>query len=192
MRGYRARKEYVRMLQEKCRAERQEYFDQVATKIQRVFRGWYSRKYVADFYERKRYLRAIQEKNEEVAKQLGEFEQQQRTLHLQRTEMGRYSRFASAAQSLHHLVSTQTQPGIYASPYQALRQGGPPTVFGQPVEMLLEESAKSLIRQQQQQRSLTVPRKPGTPGAARSPAGPQLRTSSGGLPGAGASRSIRR
>jgi hypothetical protein len=41
--------------------------------VQKYYRGFYSRKYEHDFYARKAYLQHVQQKNEDVRKQLDEF-----------------------------------------------------------------------------------------------------------------------
>lgn len=74
-----ARKEYNKLHAEKCKKERMDLFNSSATKFQKVFasgvlvvlffvmllfrfRGWYTRKYVLDFYKRQQYLRNIEDK----------------------------------------------------------------------------------------------------------------------------------
>ena len=41
--------------------------------IQKIWRGYYSRKYIFNYYKRKAYLQAIQQKNEIVLKELKEY-----------------------------------------------------------------------------------------------------------------------
>lgn len=49
------------------------YFARQATMIQKIFRGFFVRKYVHDFYLRKEELRALERKNDEFRKELDEF-----------------------------------------------------------------------------------------------------------------------
>ena len=51
-----------------------QYYSKKAKIIQKVFRGFYSREYEHDFYARKTYLEYVLAKNEEVRKQLEEYE----------------------------------------------------------------------------------------------------------------------
>jgi hypothetical protein len=52
-----------------------QYFDSMATIIQKRWRGYYSRKYKSDFYVRKQFLQALVAKNETVAQGLRLYEQ---------------------------------------------------------------------------------------------------------------------
>ena len=41
-----------------------DYYDRKATRIQAIWKGYITRKKVLNFYERKAYLKALEEKNE--------------------------------------------------------------------------------------------------------------------------------
>lgn len=49
------------------------YFAQQAVMIQKIFRGFYVRKYVHNFYLRKEELQALAAKNDQFRKELDEF-----------------------------------------------------------------------------------------------------------------------
>ncbi len=69
-RGHLGRVQYHQEKRAKLRRERIEYFNSKATAIQKVFRGYYFRKYHLDFYERKKRLQAIAEMNEKIRYQM--------------------------------------------------------------------------------------------------------------------------
>ena len=94
-----------------------EFFSQMATTIQKYYRGFYDRKYKHDFYARKQYLLNVVKKNEEVMQELNqnqlraEMEESKRKEDVARLEMSK------VAANVHHLVSTRAIPGIYNSPF---------------------------------------------------------------------------
>eukprot|EP00126_Sphaerothecum_destruens_P007543 Sdes_comp19894_c0_seq4m12239 len=70
------------MIREKLYRERIEYYGKKAVLIQKIWRGFFTRKYVHNFYVLKKYLKEVQEKNEIVLKDLKLYEkQQQEKLH---------------------------------------------------------------------------------------------------------------
>lgn len=103
------------------------------------YRGYYSRKYEHDFYARKKYLQHVQNKNEEVRKDLDQYhseklkEQQNLAEDCARTEFG------ELAQNLHHLSSTKAIPGVYSAPYSQLK----PQAFNVDIETHLKSTFKS-------------------------------------------------
>ncbi len=54
------------------------FFDYLATLIQKVYRGYYSRRYKANFYQRQRFLREIVSKGEQLRQDLEEYHVQLR------------------------------------------------------------------------------------------------------------------
>ncbi|GAW80879.1 hypothetical protein, conserved [Plasmodium gonderi] len=84
-----------------------------ATKIQKIFRGYYSRKYIHDFFRRKREIIEI-DKNVKEQKDimlLGLEEKRKKQL-LYDNKM-KDMKIYNAAKNLHHLVSTRAQKGVY-------------------------------------------------------------------------------
>mmetsp|Transcript_32957 Transcript_32957/g.78231 ORF Transcript_32957/g.78231 Transcript_32957/m.78231 type:complete len:292 (-) Transcript_32957:96-971(-) len=124
-----------------------EYFDRMATRIQRLWRGHLSRKHVHSFYARRRYLEEVARKNAETRAMLDEefwrsLEQQKRS-----EEERARTRFGSTISQMHHLVSTFSQPGIFNSPYLEV-SGGAPKVASLPIEEHLQRSARGALAKQ--------------------------------------------
>jgi len=88
-----------------------------AAKIQKVWRGYYVRKYVYNYYSRKRYLEALQVKNEIIRSELAEYAEQQEASRKREEEKKELERQKKEARKHHHLVSTEVIPGIYNSPF---------------------------------------------------------------------------
>lgn len=53
-------------LKERVKQMRLQFYHEKAILIQKIWRGYYSRKYVFNYYKRKAYLQAIEQKNEIV------------------------------------------------------------------------------------------------------------------------------
>mmetsp|Transcript_8275 Transcript_8275/g.1090 ORF Transcript_8275/g.1090 Transcript_8275/m.1090 type:complete len:85 (-) Transcript_8275:185-439(-) len=62
--GYHIRKKFWGLINQQLSHNRFMFYSYAAISIQRMYRGYYSRKYVHDFYARKKYIRYIEEKNE--------------------------------------------------------------------------------------------------------------------------------
>ncbi|KJP86405.1 hypothetical protein AK88_03958 [Plasmodium fragile] len=89
------------------------YMSDNATKIQKVFRGYYSRKYIHDFFMRKR---EIIELDAHVKAQKGIMLQgieEKRKKQLLHDNNVKDMKIHNAAKNLHHLVSTKAQRGVY-------------------------------------------------------------------------------
>ncbi|CAG5116574.1 unnamed protein product, partial [Candidula unifasciata] len=67
-RGFLARRYYSILLRNTVFIMRFKHYNAMASKIQRIWRGYYVRKYVFCYHGRKRYLEALQVKNEIVRK----------------------------------------------------------------------------------------------------------------------------
>ncbi|CAD5116643.1 DgyrCDS5514 [Dimorphilus gyrociliatus] len=95
-------------------------FNEMAVKIQKVWRGYYSRKYVFNYYARQRYLEALLHKNETIRNELKEWEEMEnRRQQIEEDEIMK-SRIKNWAQGHHHLRGTTVIPGIYNSPYKPI------------------------------------------------------------------------
>ena len=66
-RGFSGRLEYAQRLIVAQRKSRMKFYDDMATRIEKRWRGVHSRKVKHDYYARKLFLRAIEQKNEEHA-----------------------------------------------------------------------------------------------------------------------------
>ena len=87
----------------------QEYFTLMATRIQKWFRGYISRKNVHSFYARKRYLQQIAETNASMREMLAQEFQNALQQQQQQEEEKARARFGSTISKMHHLVSTTSQ-----------------------------------------------------------------------------------
>ena len=103
------------------------------------YKGYMCRRYNHDYFARKQFLghvttnaKEVQEQIEEQAK-INEIECQKAKEEMARAE------FAMITGNLHHLLSTKMQPGVYNSPYIALK----PQVFNVDIETHLKTSFKS-------------------------------------------------
>ena len=140
-----AKKLHKKTLQKHVINLRVAYFNHMATTIQKHYRAYVSRKYKHDFYARKEYIREVTERSEEVVKEMRqslrrqlEYEERERNNEIQRKFDGVFSK-------LHHLISTESCPSIFNSPYTALT-GGPPTIAGHHVEDYLKLTKRGQLR----------------------------------------------
>ena len=81
----------------------------MATCIQRVFRGFLSRKHVHSYFARKRFLQQIAEKNAEMRTILEEEFKAACATQYQVEEENASKRFGATIAKMHHLVSTASQ-----------------------------------------------------------------------------------
>lgn len=145
-----AKKTHRMKLQQHVISLRVGYFNEKATCIQKYFRAYLSRKYKHDFYARKEYIREVTRKSDQVVADMrATFKRQ-----VEEEEKGRLqtsqANFEKLISKLHHLISTESCPSIFNSPYTALT-GGPPTIAGLHVEDYLkiikrEGSSKKMER----------------------------------------------
>ncbi|XP_061072041.1 spermatogenesis-associated protein 17 isoform X2 [Conger conger] len=100
-------------------------FRQMMT-IQQRWRGYYVRKYIHNYHARQQYLEGLARKNEQVRRDLEEFDELQRRVrehsNMERDEQEKQDQ----AQRMHYLLSTYQCPGVFNSP-----------IRGQPHEMEL-------------------------------------------------------
>ena len=101
---------------EKARNERILYFNQQAQKIQRVWRGYDSRRHIFDYYKQKQYLQQVKESNERMKRELDDH-------YAETSENERQTAFNKAkkiqkrnALHQHYLVSTSAIPSIFQPP----------------------------------------------------------------------------
>ena len=93
----------------------------MATRIQAHWRGYASRKYIHDFYQRKRYIQSVLEANS-AARVLLEEAERETHVELERLAMDRKrTEIASRLDRMHHLLSTATVQGtLYSKSCQQL------------------------------------------------------------------------
>mmetsp|Transcript_123 Transcript_123/g.229 ORF Transcript_123/g.229 Transcript_123/m.229 type:complete len:197 (+) Transcript_123:1255-1845(+) len=112
-RGYRTRLNFWSLVNAAVTHQRKMFYSSAASTVQRVYRGWYSRKYFHDFKARKRYLMKIEEQNQKIISQLGEYRFNLEVDEQKRNEDYARMEFHKLASSLHHLSSTKNIPGVY-------------------------------------------------------------------------------
>ncbi len=134
-RGFSSRHVYTRMVETKKHQERLEFFNTNAVAIQRVFRGWLSRRRILDFRKRAVYLTQLTARNEDMRRALVDYEATTAG-EVERLETEKQTQhFTALASKLHHLVSTKAIPGVYNPPHDDLV----PTVGDVPVEAFIDE-----------------------------------------------------
>lgn len=116
-----------------------------ATQLQRVYRGFYSRKYNHDFYARKEYVQAVMARGDTVRNATEEELRRQELEADARQQKEDQVEFRQLTQNLHHLVSTKATPGVYNSPYLL---DEPITAYQRPVEEHIRAGARELLRSQ--------------------------------------------
>ncbi|XP_026113917.1 spermatogenesis-associated protein 17-like [Carassius auratus] len=87
------------------------FYNKMAVKIQRRWRGYYVRKYVHNYYARKRYLEGLTRKNEHIRRDLEEFAELQRRERERITLEKEEKEKSIQAQRLHFLLSTKQVSG---------------------------------------------------------------------------------
>eukprot|EP00039_Didymoeca_costata_P024279 m.9864 g.9864 ORF g.9864 m.9864 type:complete len:219 (-) comp4154_c0_seq1:365-1021(-) len=95
---------------------RQASYAKAATMVQALWRGYRSRKKIHSFYDRKKFLQEVQEKNEQTLKSMNTFrasEELRLTEEQHRRQKQAYERRLSRE---HHLLSTTAMKGVYARP----------------------------------------------------------------------------
>ncbi|CAF1234925.1 unnamed protein product [Didymodactylos carnosus] len=116
-RVFKAKRIYRQKLKEHVIHTRLKYYDDNATKIQKVWRGYYVRKYISDYYSRKKYFNVLEQKNEQVRLELHEYREylDQKGLELRR--MKNIQKLEEEAKRTHYLMSTKTCSGVYNSKF---------------------------------------------------------------------------
>ena len=126
---------------EHLRCTDSKHFTYHANLIQKIWRGFHSRRYIHDYYARKKYLQTLTEKNEAMRAQLGEYEKTIQLESEKRKEDAARTEFNEICKKVHHLTSTRAIPGVYNSPY--LDEGIKPQAFNVDMETHLKNGFKS-------------------------------------------------
>ncbi|XP_066497490.1 spermatogenesis-associated protein 17 isoform X2 [Hoplias malabaricus] len=117
-RGFRARELFRLRVKTAYFLMKMNFYNKMAVKIQQRWRGYYVRKYVHNYYARKRYLDALAKKNEQIRRELEILAEQQKRervrVAVEREEQEKYFQ----AQRLHYLLSTKQCPGVFNSPFR--------------------------------------------------------------------------
>lgn len=117
-RGFIGRKVYRGILDESVKIKRKTFYDKQATLCQKTWRGYFSRKYIFNYYKRKAYLLAIQHKNEAVLNELKEYKDYMDRQAEDRRNIEKYQKLEEKAKREHYLISTKQISGVYNSPYK--------------------------------------------------------------------------
>ena len=112
-RGYKTRKNFWKLTSSALSYQRKEFFSSAAVSIQKIYRGYYSRKYLHDFYARKKYLKYIEGKNQRRLEKMSRYQQQLIIDEQKRQEDYARMEFYKLSTNLHHLTSTRAVPGVY-------------------------------------------------------------------------------
>jgi len=120
------------------------FWDANAVAVQRMWKGFYSRKHVHNFYLRKAYLDSVAERGQTLRMQLATHHARMAEAAEEAAAEARLDKFEGVVSSLHHMLSTATTRGVYNSPYQHL---APQTAYGLPIEEHLKNVSKGTLRQ---------------------------------------------
>ena len=108
---------YVNILRaEKYQNQREQYFNLMATKIQKVWRGYYDRKHVFNYAKQQEYFQNVAEKNQEMQRLLDNHfaETNEEEKRVQFENEVRLQEKKALKQ--HHLISTAAIPSIFQPP----------------------------------------------------------------------------
>ncbi|XP_034436779.1 spermatogenesis-associated protein 17 [Hippoglossus hippoglossus] len=116
--GFTARARFRQMVKAAYFIMKMNFYDEMAVRIQRRWKGYFVRKYIHNFYARRRYLDGLSRKNELVRRELDELEELQKRerdcLQVVKEQTNRVYQ----AHRLHHLLSTKQCPGVFNSPFR--------------------------------------------------------------------------
>lgn len=114
-RGYMARLEYEQRLKAKEKRERMAFFDRNATVIQKMWRGYYSRKNIHSYYRRKAYIMGVVQKGEELLVRRKQHQEVLEEELKQEKSAIVEAKFKEEAARNHHMVSTKAIHGVFYS-----------------------------------------------------------------------------
>ena len=141
LRGYLARANHQKDVEEQNDNLMKQFFEYHLSIIIKHWLGYKCRKNVMDYHANRKWLEITKKKNEETLIELKE-QAAKRQYELNRQiEENQRRNFVNIAKNLHHLVSTQTIPGVYNTPY--LPAELKPQVFNADIEEHLRGIFKS-------------------------------------------------
>ncbi|KAL4426293.1 hypothetical protein ABPG74_006550 [Tetrahymena malaccensis] len=138
-RGFLSRKKFQKKKEDNINLMNVKYFSQQAITIQKIFRGFYQRKFTHDFYARKKFLQELGDQNTRFQGEMNQIADEERIEEKKRQEAQAREEFTQLASNLHHLASTHQIPGVYNPPYAISR----PTAFNIEVETHLKATFKA-------------------------------------------------
>uniref|UniRef100_A0A7S0EK24 Uncharacterized protein n=1 Tax=Hanusia phi TaxID=3032 RepID=A0A7S0EK24_9CRYP len=122
---------------------RRAFWDCNATLVQKLWRGFHSRKHAHNFYLRKAYLTSVMTRGLEIRSELEAHYRNMSEMEEIKMEQEKIDKFEDVVGSLHHMLSTASCSGVYNSPYVS----NPQTAFGLPIESHLRNVAKGTLRE---------------------------------------------
>ncbi|XP_026149805.1 spermatogenesis-associated protein 17 isoform X2 [Mastacembelus armatus] len=117
-RGFTARAHFRQTVKAAYFIMKMNFYNDVAVRIQRTWRGFFVRKYIHNFYARKKYLEQVCWKNEHIRRELDELEELQKRERNCLEMMKEQTAKVYKAHRLHHLMSTKQCPGVFNSPFR--------------------------------------------------------------------------
>ncbi|KAJ3382150.1 spermatogenesis-associated protein 17 [Lobulomyces angularis] len=111
-RGYLGRKEYKAKVIEKNCNIRMNFYNSKAKLIQKHWRGFYSRKFIFNFFERKEKIKSIVEIGSATREKLIIYQENQKINELLQSEMLKKKKIEDLAGKNHHLIGTKAVPGV--------------------------------------------------------------------------------
>uniref|UniRef100_UPI0037E8C8E8 spermatogenesis-associated protein 17 n=1 Tax=Semicossyphus pulcher TaxID=241346 RepID=UPI0037E8C8E8 len=117
-RSFTARARFRQMVKEAYFIMKMNFYEEMAVRIQRRWRGFFVRKYVHNFYARKRYLEGVAANNEIVRRELDELEELQRRERACLEMVKEQTVKVYQAHRSHHLLSTKQCPGVFNPPFR--------------------------------------------------------------------------
>ncbi|KAG5182252.1 hypothetical protein JKP88DRAFT_164883 [Tribonema minus] len=154
-RGHRVRVRAAALMVARREAELQAVFHYHARSIQRLIRGFVSRRTRYCHAKRRAYLAELVQVGEALRATLLAHEEQMKQEQDQRALQQRQARVQQLSENLHHLVSTKAQPGVFSSPY--LHPTELPTIDGVPIDEHLTRSIRDLLRKRGYQKLALEP-----------------------------------
>lgn len=111
----------------------------MATYVQRCWRGWFSRRYIHDFYARKEYINQTLQTNNAVRQMLQEFEREAVQFQEDEGQRVETEKLQTEILRAHHMLSTESIQGILSSTRKA-------NISESQTRHLTEESIRSNIK----------------------------------------------
>jgi len=142
-RGHRGRKRVKDAARVRAQMQRYHLIQYFVLQIQRVLRGFYSRKYRSNHASRKRFIKATKEKAEEIRGMLNNYAIRQNQAADQEKMEYRSREIEMCAEKLHHLLSTKRVRGVFNPPEDLIET---PTLNNVPVEDHVRGFVKDLLR----------------------------------------------
>jgi len=114
------------------------FFHHCATVVKKYYKGWWSRRYLHNYYGRKAYLERVEQRGEWTKEYLKQYEHNKVAEAKMEEEQEMRQQFDNLAGELHHLISTKNIAGVYNPPFNDML----PRAFEKPIEQHLRDSCR--------------------------------------------------